>query len=84
MMRFMLKLDSAYCVTDAAEHALEMDESTPGRVGVEYPGSSRGRALYSERHGHRRQHGCEITIETADGRRRGRGAEIPDVDALGC
>lgn len=27
MMRFMLKLDNAYCVTDAAEHALEMDES---------------------------------------------------------
>ncbi len=27
MMRFMLKLDGAYCVTDAAEHALEMDES---------------------------------------------------------
>lgn len=27
MMRFMLKLDSNYCVTDAAEHALEMDES---------------------------------------------------------
>ena len=27
MVRFMLKLDSAYCVTDAAEHALEMDES---------------------------------------------------------
>src|SRR5579883_95244 len=27
MMRFMLKLDSQYCVTDAAEHALEMDES---------------------------------------------------------
>jgi pilus assembly protein CpaE len=27
MMRFMLKLDSNFCVTDAAEHALEMDES---------------------------------------------------------
>ncbi len=27
MVRFMLKLESAYCVTDAAEHALEMDES---------------------------------------------------------
>jgi pilus assembly protein CpaE len=27
MVRFMLKLDSAYCVTDAAEHALEIDES---------------------------------------------------------
>jgi pilus assembly protein CpaE len=27
MMRFMLKLDNNYCVTDAAEHALEMDES---------------------------------------------------------
>ena len=27
MVRFMLKLDSGYCVTDAAEHALEMDES---------------------------------------------------------
>jgi pilus assembly protein CpaE len=27
MVRFMLKLDSSYCVTDAAEHALEMDES---------------------------------------------------------
>jgi len=27
MMRFMLKLDNAYCVTDAAEHSLEMDES---------------------------------------------------------
>ncbi len=27
MVRFMLKLDTAYCVTDAAEHALEMDES---------------------------------------------------------
>ncbi len=27
MMRFMLKLDSGYCVTDAAEHALQMDES---------------------------------------------------------
>jgi len=27
MVRFMLKLDSTYCVTDAAEHALEMDES---------------------------------------------------------
>jgi pilus assembly protein CpaE len=27
MMRFMLKLDNTYCVTDAAEHALEMDES---------------------------------------------------------
>jgi len=27
MVRFLLKLDSAYCVTDAAEHALEMDES---------------------------------------------------------
>jgi len=27
MVRFMLKLDGAYCVTDAAEHALEMDES---------------------------------------------------------
>ncbi len=26
MMRFMLKLDSGYCVADAAEHALEMDE----------------------------------------------------------
>jgi Flp pilus assembly CpaE family ATPase len=27
MLRFMLKLDSNYCVTDAAEHAVEMDES---------------------------------------------------------
>jgi len=27
MVRFMLKLESTYCVTDAAEHALEMDES---------------------------------------------------------
>lgn len=27
MVRFMLKLDSAYCVTDAAEHSHEMDES---------------------------------------------------------
>jgi pilus assembly protein CpaE len=27
MVRFMLKLESGYCVTDAAEHALEMDES---------------------------------------------------------
>ncbi len=27
MMRFMLKLDNNYCITDAAEHALEMDES---------------------------------------------------------
>src|SRR6202158_1059282 len=27
MIRFMLKLDNAYCVTDAAEHSLEMDES---------------------------------------------------------
>jgi pilus assembly protein CpaE len=27
MLRFMLKLDNAYCVTDAAEHSLEMDES---------------------------------------------------------
>ena len=27
MLRFMLKLDTSYCVTDAAEHALEMDES---------------------------------------------------------
>ena len=27
MLRFMLKLDSSYSVTDAAEHALEMDES---------------------------------------------------------
>ena len=26
MMRFMLKLDNGYCVADAAEHALEMDE----------------------------------------------------------
>jgi pilus assembly protein CpaE len=26
MMRFMLKLDDGYCVTDAAEHALHMDE----------------------------------------------------------
>ncbi|MBZ5610745.1 MAG: hypothetical protein LAP38_20980 [Acidobacteriia bacterium] len=27
MVRFMLKLDNGYCVTDAAEHSLEMDES---------------------------------------------------------
>lgn len=27
MVRFMLKLETQYCVTDAAEHALEMDES---------------------------------------------------------
>jgi pilus assembly protein CpaE len=27
MMRFMLKLDNPYCVTDAAEHSLDMDES---------------------------------------------------------
>ncbi len=27
MMRFMLKLDNSYCVADAAEHALEMDEA---------------------------------------------------------
>ena len=27
MIRFMLKLDNNYCVTDAAEHALQMDES---------------------------------------------------------
>jgi len=27
MIRFMLKLDNAYCVTDAAEHSLDMDES---------------------------------------------------------
>ena len=27
MIRFMLKLDNAYGVTDAAEHALNMDES---------------------------------------------------------
>ncbi len=27
MVRFLLKLESGYCVTDAAEHALEMDES---------------------------------------------------------
>jgi pilus assembly protein CpaE len=26
MIRFMLKLDTGYCVTDAAEHAMEMDE----------------------------------------------------------
>lgn len=27
MMRFMLKLENGYCVADAAEHALEMDEA---------------------------------------------------------
>lgn len=27
MMRFMMKLDNPYCVTDAAEHSLDMDES---------------------------------------------------------
>jgi pilus assembly protein CpaE len=27
MMRFMLKLDNSYCVTDAAEHSLHMDEA---------------------------------------------------------
>lgn len=27
MVRFMLKLDNTYCVTDAAEHSLDMDES---------------------------------------------------------
>ncbi len=27
MLRFMLKLDNTYCVTDAAEHSLDMDES---------------------------------------------------------
>jgi pilus assembly protein CpaE len=27
MLRFMLKLDNSYCVTDAAEHSLDMDES---------------------------------------------------------
>jgi len=27
MIRFMLKLDNGYCVTDAAEHSLDMDES---------------------------------------------------------
>jgi pilus assembly protein CpaE len=27
MQRFMLKLDNTYCVTDAAEHSLDMDES---------------------------------------------------------
>jgi pilus assembly protein CpaE len=27
MMRFMLKLDNGYCVADAAEHAIEMDEA---------------------------------------------------------
>jgi pilus assembly protein CpaE len=27
MMRFMLKLDNGYCIADAAEHALEMDEA---------------------------------------------------------
>lgn len=27
MLRFMLKLDNAFCVTDAAEHSLDMDES---------------------------------------------------------
>jgi len=27
MLRFMLKLDNGYCVTDAAEHSLDMDES---------------------------------------------------------
>jgi len=27
MMRFMLKLDNSYCVTDACEHSLDMDES---------------------------------------------------------
>jgi len=27
MLRFMLKLDNPYCVTDAAEHSLDMDES---------------------------------------------------------
>jgi len=27
MIRFMLKLDNTYCVTDAAEHSLDMDES---------------------------------------------------------
>src|SRR6202451_456386 len=27
MVRFMLKLDNSYCVTDAAEHSLDMDES---------------------------------------------------------
>jgi pilus assembly protein CpaE len=27
MQRFMLKLENAYCVTDAAEHSLQMDES---------------------------------------------------------
>src|SRR5271165_6764093 len=27
MIRFMLKLDNRFCVTDAAEHAAEMDES---------------------------------------------------------
>jgi pilus assembly protein CpaE len=27
MLRFMLKLDNGYCVTDACEHSLDMDES---------------------------------------------------------
>ncbi len=27
MMRFMLKLDNGYCVADAAEHSIEMDEA---------------------------------------------------------
>jgi len=27
MMRFILKLDNSYCVTDACEHSLDMDES---------------------------------------------------------
>lgn len=27
MLRFMLKLDNGFCVTDAAEHSLDMDES---------------------------------------------------------
>lgn len=27
MVRFMLKLENSYCVTDAAEHSLDMDES---------------------------------------------------------
>jgi len=27
MLRFMLKLDNSFCVTDAAEHSLDMDES---------------------------------------------------------
>jgi hypothetical protein len=47
--------------------ALEVHQGAAGRVGAQYPGRRRGRALGTHSHGYRGQHRREVAVEAVIG-----------------